>query len=186
MEKILKEPYTKEKLKELRAGDTVLISGVIYTARDAAHKRMVEAISKGEELPFEVEGSIIYYAGPTPAKPGRAIGSVGPTTSYRMDAYAPKLLDLGLAAMIGKGQRSEEVTESARWNGSIYFAAIGGAGALIAQSVKSSEVIAYEDLGAEALRKLVVENFPVTVVTDAYGADLYRSGRDSYLKSHQG
>ncbi|MCR5482369.1 MAG: Fe-S-containing hydro-lyase [Clostridia bacterium] len=182
MEKILKEPYTKEKLRELRAGDTVLISGVIYTARDAAHKRMVEALEKGEELPFEIEGSIIYYAGPTPAKPGRPIGSVGPTTSYRMDAYAPRLLDLGQAGMIGKGQRSEEVSEAVRRNGSVYFAAIGGAGALIARSVKSAEIIAYEDLGAEAVRRLVVEDFPVTVVTDSVGGDLYKTGRELYLK----
>lgn len=180
MEKMLVYPYDKEKLKELKAGDSVLISGTVYTARDAAHKRIVEMIEKGEKPPFEIEGSMIYYVGPTPAKPGKVIGSAGPTTSYRMDSYAPLLLDLGQAAMIGKGQRSEEVKEAAVRNGAVYFAAIGGAAALIAESVRSAEVIAFEDLGAEAVRKLEVENFPAVVVIDAYGNDYYETGRTQY------
>ncbi|MBQ4596102.1 MAG: Fe-S-containing hydro-lyase [Firmicutes bacterium] len=183
MEHRIKEPFTKEKMKTLRAGDSVLLTGTIYTARDAAHKSMIESLQKGEDLPFAIEDSIIYYVGPTPAKDGMPIGSAGPTTSYRMDAYAPQLLDLGQAAMIGKGQRNEDVKEAVLRNGAVYFAAIGGAAALIAGSIKSAEVIAFDDLGAEAVRKLYVEDFPVTVVLDAAGGDLYEKGREEYLKS---
>lgn len=167
-------PFTKDKLKDLKAGDSVLLSGTIYTARDAAHKRMMESLGRKEELPFPIEDAIIYYVGPTPAPPGRVIGSAGPTTSYRMDAYAPTLLDLGQSAMIGKGPRGTEVMEAIRRNEAVYFAAIGGAGALISGAIKESEIIAYEDLGAEAIRKLVVEDFPVIVAVDSRGADLYR------------
>ena len=183
MEHRITEPFTKDKLKDLKAGDSVLLTGIIYTARDAAHKRLTEALEKGESLPFAIENSIIYYVGPTPAKEGFPIGSAGPTTSYRMDAYAPKLLDLGQAAMIGKGQRNEAVKEAVVRNGAVYFAAIGGAAALIAKSIKTAEVIAYDDLGAEAVRKLYVEDMPLTVVLDAEGGNLYEQGRENYLKS---
>lgn len=185
MEHKIKEPFTTEKFKELKAGDTVLLTGTIYTARDAAHKRIVEKIQKGEPLPFDLKDAVIYYVGPTPEKTGNPIGSAGPTTSYRMDAYAPVLLDLGESAMIGKGQRSDEVKEAAVRNGAVYFAAIGGAGALMAQRVKEAEIIAFEDLGAEAVRKLKVEDFPVTVVLDSKGGDLYREGRHAYLESRK-
>ena len=177
MEYRLTEPFTKDKLKDYRAGDRVLITGTVYTARDAAHKRITEMLMRGENPPFEIENSIVYYVGPTPAKPGMAIGSAGPTTSYRMDAYAPKLLDLGQLAMIGKGQRSDEVRDAVVRNGAVYFAAIGGAAALMAKQIKSAEVIAFDDLGAEAVRKLFVEEFPVTVVLDSRGGDLYAAGR---------
>lgn len=183
MEYRLTEPFTKDKLKDYRAGDRVLITGTVYTARDAAHKRITEMLMRGENPPFEIENSIVYYVGPTPAKPGMAIGSAGPTTSYRMDAYAPKLLDLGQLAMIGKGQRSDEVRDAVVRNGAVYFAAIGGAAALMAKQIKSAEVIAFDDLGAEAVRKLFVEEFPVTVVLDSRGGDLYVEGRAEYLKS---
>lgn len=183
MEHRINEPFTKEKMKNLKVGDSVLLTGTIYTARDAAHKRLIESLERGEALPFAIEDSIIYYVGPTPAKEGLPIGSAGPTTSYRMDAYAPKLLDLGQVAMIGKGQRNEAVKNAVVRNGSVYFAAIGGAAALIAGSIKSAEVIAFEDLGAEAVRKLYVEDFPVTVVLDTAGGDLYEKGREEYLKS---
>lgn len=176
-------PFTKEKIKDLKAGDQVLLTGTIYTARDAAHKRITEMIEKGEKLPFDVENSVIYYVGPTPAKPGHPIGSAGPTTSYRMDAYAPTLLDLGQSVMIGKGQRSEEVMDAVVRNGSVYLAAIGGAAALMAKSIKEAEVIAFDDLGAEAVRKLYVEDFPATVVLDSCGGNLYKNGREDYLKS---
>ena len=179
----ISEPFTKDKMKSLKAGDSVLLSGHIYTARDAAHKRITEALERGEKPPFALEDSIIYYVGPTPAKEGHPIGSAGPTTSYRMDAYAPQLLDLGQAAMIGKGQRNEAVKEAVIRNEAVYFAAIGGAAALIARSIREAEVIAYDDLGAEAVRKLYVEDFPVTVVLDAAGGDLYKQGREEYLKS---
>lgn len=182
MEIIIKEPFTKDKMKNLKAGDSVLLTGTIYTARDAAHKRMIESLEKGESLPFAIENAIIYYVGPTPAKEGYQIGSAGPTTSYRMDAYAPKLLDMGQAAMIGKGQRNDDVKEAVVRNGSVYFAAIGGAAALIAGSIKEAEVIAYDDLGAEAVRKLYVEDMPITVVLDAVGGDLYAEGRENYLQ----
>lgn len=183
MEHRIKGPFTSEKFDVLRAGDTVLLTGTIYTARDAAHKRIVELLAKGEEAPFDIRESVIYYVGPTPEKPGMPIGSAGPTTSYRMDAYAPTLLDLGETGMIGKGQRSQEVKDAVIRNKAVYFAAIGGAGALMAQCVKKSEVIAFEDLGAEAVRRLEVEDFPVTVILDSHGGDLYKEGRNAYLES---
>lgn len=185
MEYRIREPFTKEKLEPLRAGDTVFLTGTIYTARDAAHKRLIEMIENQEPLPFEVKDALIYYVGPTPEKPGNPIGAAGPTTSYRMDAYAPTLLDLGETAMIGKGQRSQEVKDAAIRNGAVYFAAIGGAGALMAQKVKSAEIVAFEDLGPEAVRRLQVEDFPVTVVLDSAGGDLYQEGRAAYLESRK-
>ena len=174
MEEIrLTAPFTREQFASLRAGDNVLLSGVIYTARDAARKRIVEAIAAGKEPPFPLQDAVIYYVGPTPAKEGQAIGSAGPTTSYRMDAYAPTLLDLGETGMIGKGPRNAAVKEAIVRNGAVYFAAIGGAGALISKSIKEAEVIAYDDLGAEAVRRLVVEDMPVIVAIDSQGNDLY-------------
>ncbi|NFV13395.1 Fe-S-containing hydro-lyase [Clostridium sporogenes] len=175
-------PLTEEKIKDLKAGDMVLITGVIYTARDAAHKRLVNSLEEGKELPFEVKNSIIYYVGPTPAKPGMEIGAAGPTTSYRMDTYTPTLLNLGLKGMIGKGKRSKEVIESIVKNKAVYFGAIGGAAALISKSIKKSEIIAYKDLDSEAIRKLEVENLPVTVIIDSKGNNLYESGMENYLK----
>lgn len=183
MEHRLTEPFSKEQIKKFRAGDRVLVTGTIYTARDAAHKRITEMIAEGTNPPFEIENSIIYYVGPTPAKPGMPIGSAGPTTSYRMDAYAPKLLDMGQLAMIGKGQRSDDVKAAVVRNGAVYLAAIGGAAALMAKQIKKAEVIAFDDLGAEAVRKLYVEDMPLTVVLDSVGGDLYRQGREEYLKS---
>lgn len=183
MEYRLTEPFNKEQVKEYRAGDRVLITGTIYTARDAAHKRITELLARGEKPPFEIENSVVYYVGPTPAKPGEAIGSAGPTTSYRMDAYAPELLDLGQLAMIGKGQRSEEVKRAVVRNGAVYLAAIGGAAALMAKQIRKAEVIAFDDLGAEAVRRLYVEELPLTVVLDSVGGDLYEQGREEYLKS---
>lgn len=185
MEYKIKEPFTREAFQELRAGDTVFLTGTVYTARDAAHKRLVEMIEKGESLPFDIKDAVIYYVGPTPEKPGNPIGSAGPTTSYRMDAYAPTLLDLGETGMIGKGQRSQEVKDATVRNGAVYFAAIGGAGALMAQKVKTAEIVAFEDLGPEAIRKLWVEDFPVTVVLDPAGGDLYQEGRNAYLESRK-
>ena len=179
--KKLTTPLTDDQLKDLKAGDNVLITGYIYTGRDAAHKRLVDLIEKGEDLPIDVEGQIIYYVGPAPAKPGQAIGSAGPTTSYRMDPYTPQLLDLGLKGMIGKGKRDQSVKDSMKKNGAVYFAAIGGAAALIAKSVKEAEIVAYEDLGAEAIRKMYVEDFPATVEIDIEGTDLYEVGRKEYL-----
>ncbi|MCR1972700.1 Fe-S-containing hydro-lyase [Clostridium sporogenes] len=176
-------PLTEDKIKGLKVGDMVLITGTIYTARDAAHKRLVSALEEGKNLPFEVKNSIIYYVGPTPAKPGMEIGAAGPTTSYRMDTYTPKLLNLGLKGMIGKGKRSKEVIESIVKNKAVYFGAIGGAAALISKSIKKSEVIAYEDLDSEAIRKLEVENLPVTVIIDSKGNNLYEAGVENYLKS---
>ena len=181
MEYRLTEPYTKDAVREFHAGDQVRITGTIYTARDAAHKKITEMIGRGEKPPFEIEGSIIYYVGPTPAKPGHPIGSAGPTTSYRMDAYAPELRDLGQLMMIGKGQRSEEVAEAAMRNGAVYAAAIGGAAAVMARCVKSAEVIAFPELGAEAVRRLYVEDLPVTIVLDTHGGNLYKEGRAAYL-----
>ena len=175
MDKYISAPMCDETVKELRAGDYVYITGIIYTARDAAHKRMDEALKEGKELPVSLKGNIIYYMGPSPAREGRPIGSAGPTTASRMDKYTPALLDLGLRGMIGKGKRSEDVKEAIVRNDAVYFAAVGGAGALLAQSIKSSEIIAYDDLGTEAIRKLEVENFPVIVVIDAEGNDLYQS-----------
>ena len=177
----LHTPLTKEALAPLRAGDTVLLSGVVYTARDAAHARMAELLDAGKPLPFDIQGAAIYYVGPTPERPGCAIGAAGPTTSGRMDSYTPRLLDLGLACMIGKGKRSQAVKDSVVKNGAVYLAALGGAGALMADSVKSREIIAWEDLGCEAVRRLTVENMPLTVLLDAHGGDLYQSGPAAYL-----
>lgn len=183
MDRRITTPLTEEKVKELKAGDSVLISGIIYTARDAAHKRLVELLDKGEKLPVNVENSIIYYVGPTPAKLGQPIGSAGPTTSYRMDSYAPRLLEIGLKGMIGKGLRSKEVVESMKKNKAVYFAAIGGAAALMGKSIKSAEIVAYEDLGSEAIRRLEVEDLPVVVVIDSEGNNLYEMGQKEYLNS---
>lgn len=180
MEKHIKTPLTKDEAATLRSGDMVYITGVLYTARDAAHKRMSEALADGEELPFDVKNNIIYYMGPSPAREGRTIGAAGPTTAGRMDKYAPELLNLGLEGMIGKGMRSEEVRKAIVRNKAVYFAAIGGAGALLSKAITSSEVIAYEDLGTEAIRKLTVENFPVIVVDDIYGDDLYSMSQSKY------
>ncbi|MGL5655398.1 MAG: Fe-S-containing hydro-lyase [Fusobacteriaceae bacterium] len=173
-------PLTIEQTSKLKSGDTVLITGYIYTARDAAHARLVKLLEEGKELPFNVEGQIVYYVGPTPAKPGQVIGSAGPTTSYRMDPYAPTLLDQGLKGMIGKGQRDAGVKSAILRNKAIYFAATGGAAALIAKSIKSAEIIAYEDLGAEAIRKLYVEDFPAVVINDTFGGDLYSEGQTQW------
>ncbi|RLA90947.1 MAG: Fe-S-containing hydro-lyase [Deltaproteobacteria bacterium] len=173
-------PLTDEILEKLNIGDRVLISGIIYTGRDAAHKRLVELVEKGEELPFDIKGQIIYYVGPTPPKPGMAIGSAGPTTSYRMDPYAPILMEKGLKDMIGKGSRGENVIEAIKKFKAVYFGATGGAGALISKAVKKAEVVAYEDLGPEAIRRLEVENFPVIVVNDIHGRDLYVEGKKKY------
>lgn len=176
-------PLNDLEISELKCGDSILLTGTIYTARDAAHKRLIELIENGEELPFDLEGETIYYVGPTPPKPGMVIGSAGPTTSYRMDAYAPKLLDLGLKGMIGKGLRNEEVIESIKKNKAIYFGAIGGAAALIGKSIVKSEVIAYEDLGSEAIRKLEVKDLPLVVIIDSLGNNLYEIGKENYLKT---
>ena len=170
-------PLHAEVIEKLRAGDQVLMSGTVYSARDAAHKRLVEALDRGEKLPFEIEGQTIYYMGPSPPRPGRVIGSAGPTTSGRMDAYAPRLMEVGLKGMIGKGSRSQEVKDAMRRYKAVYFAAIGGAGALVAKSIRKVEVVAYDDLGAEALRRLEVEDFPATVINDIYGGDLYEEGK---------
>lgn len=177
MKRSIEIPTSKELLATLNAGDRVLLTGTLYTARDAAHKRMAESLEKGEKLPFPVEGAMLYYTGPSPAKPGQVIGAAGPTTSYRMDAYTPRLLDLGLFAMIGKGERSDAVLEAIRRNGAVYFAAVGGAGALIAKSIVKAETIAYEDLGTEAITKLTVKDFPVIVAIDSRGNDLYDKAR---------
>lgn len=183
METKLATPLTEEKVINLKAGDSVLLSGTIYAARDAAHKRLMELINNGDKLPLNIHNEVIYYVGPTPAKPGMVIGSAGPTTSYRMDPYAPKLLDLGLRGMIGKGERSEEVIEAIKRNKGVYFGAIGGAAALISKSIVKSEVVAYEDLGSEAIRKLEVIDFPVVVIIDAMGNNLYDIGQKEYLNS---
>lgn len=180
MVKKITTPLTDEIIKELKCGDLVEITGIIYTARDAAHKRLVELIKEGKDLPFDIKGTIIYYVGPTPAKPGQVIGSAGPTTSYRMDPYAPILLEKGLKGMIGKGRRSKEVRDAIVKYKGIYFASTGGAAALLARHIKSAEIIAYEDLGPEAIRKLYVENFPAIVVNDIYGNDLYEEGVKKY------
>lgn len=173
MDRYMQAPLNKEEVKALEAGDYVYITGTIYTARDTAHLRMSEALDRGEELPIDLNNNIIYYMGPTPAREGRAIGSAGPTTASRMDKYAPRLLDLGLTGMIGKGRRKPEVTEAIVRNGAVFFAAVGGAGALLSKCIKKAEVIAYDDLGTEAIRKLEVENFPVIVVIDSKGRNLY-------------
>lgn len=186
MIKTITTPFSKEDALALRAGDQVLLSGVIYTGRDAAHKRLVGLVEEGKELPFDVANQIIYYVGPTPAKPNRVFGSGGPTTSGRMDAYAPTMLSLGLRGMIGKGYRNKEVKEAMVKHHGVYFGAIGGAGAYIGNVVESCEVIAFDDLGPEAIRRLVVKDFPLTVIIDAYGNDLYEQGRTTYLggKTH--
>ena len=175
MEKYIKAPITTEELAELKSGDYVYITGTIYTARDAAHKRMDDAITNKEELPLDLKNNIIYYMGPSPAREGRVIGSAGPTTSSRMDKYAPKLLDRGLVGMIGKGKRNKDVIDSIVKNGAVYFAAVGGAGAILSKCITDSKVIAYDDLGTEAIRELKVENFPVIVVVDSNGNNLYES-----------
>ena len=180
MDRKITAPVDKKISQELKAGDYVYITGTIYTARDAAHKRMDEALKKGEKLPFDVENNVIYYMGPSPAREGRPIGSAGPTTASRMDKYAPKLLDKGLIGMIGKGKRTEEVKEAIVRNKAVYFAAIGGAGALLSKCIKKSEVIAYDDLGTESIRKLEVENLPVIVVIDCEGNNLYEIAIKEY------
>lgn len=182
MEKYIEAPILKEEAKSLHAGDYVYISGTIYTARDAAHKRMYEILAENGKLPIDIQNQMIYYMGPSPAREGRPIGSAGPTTASRMDKYAPQLLDLGLGAMIGKGKRSQEVLDAIVRNESVYFAAVGGAGALLSKCIKASEVVAYEDLGAEAIRKLEVENFPVIVVADCEGNNLYETAVKEYAR----
>ena len=177
----LSAPLSRETARTLRAGDSCLLTGVICTARDAAHKRLCELVAQGKELPMDMKDSIIYFVGPTPAKEGQAIGSAGPTTSYRMDAYSPTLIEQGLTGMIGKGKRGPEVVAAMKEHGAVYFAAIGGCGALLSQCIKKAEIIAYEDLGAEAIRRLEVENFPVIVVIDSEGNNLYESGKAAYL-----
>ena len=182
MEYHLTAPFDGEQLKQLRSGDMVYITGTIYVARDAAHKRMQEALDRGESLPLDITGQTIYYMGPSPAREGRPIGSAGPTTASRMDKYAPQLLDLGLRGMIGKGKRSQAVRDAIVRNGAVYFAAIGGAGALLSKAITASEVVAYEDLGTEALRKLEVQDFPAIVVIDSTGDDLYIKSVEQYCK----
>lgn len=183
MIKKIMTPLTEDKVTNLNVGDNVLISGTIYTARDAAHARLIDLINNKQELPIDIKNEVIYYVGPTPAKEGQVIGSAGPTTSYRMDSYTPTLLDLGLRGMIGKGARSQAVIQSIIKNKAIYFGAIGGAGALISKSIIKSEVIAYDDLGAEAIRKLEVKDFPLVVIIDSQGNNLYEIGKEEYLKT---
>lgn len=183
MEYVMSFPADKVELMKLRAGDKLTVSGTIYTARDAAHKRLTELIASGEELPLDIRGAAIYYAGPTPEKPGQVIGSCGPTTSGRMDAYAPMLLERGLAVMIGKGDRNAAVIDAIVRNGAVYLAAMGGAGALMGSCVKAARIVCYEDLGCEAIQELKVENMPLTVVIDSQGNDLYKNGPEAYLKS---
>lgn len=176
-------PLTREAVRNLKAGDSCLISGVIYTARDAAHKRLCELVAEGKPLPMDIRDSIIYFVGPTPAKPGQAIGSAGPTTSYRMDAYSPILISEGLTGMIGKGKRGPEVIAAMKEHGAVYFGAIGGCGALLSQCIQEAEIVAYPDLGAEAVRRLVVKDFPVVVIIDSEGNNLYEAGKANYLES---
>ncbi len=180
MEKHITLPLTDKDIRELSSGDYVYLTGTVYTARDAAHKRMDEALAKNEPLPIEMKGAVIYYMGPSPAREGRPIGSAGPTTASRMDKYAPKLLDLGMSAMIGKGKRNPAVKEAIVRNGAVYFAAVGGAGALLSKAIVASEVVAYDDLGTEAIRKLEVKDFPVIVVIDSRGNDLYETAIEEY------
>lgn len=180
MDRYIKAPISKDDAMSLKAGDYVYLTGTIYTARDAAHKRMQETLDRGEELPFEINGNMIYYMGPSPAREGRPIGSAGPTTASRMDKYTPTLLDMGLGGMIGKGKRSKEVVDGIVRNGSVYFAAVGGAGALLSKCILSSKVIAYEDLGTEAIRCLEVKDFPVIVVIDSQGSNLYETAVKEY------
>ena len=178
-------PLSREEARKLRSGDSCLISGVIYTARDAAHKRLCELVAQGKELPLDIQDAVIYFVGPTPAKEGQAIGSAGPTTSYRMDAYSPTLIAQGQTGMIGKGKRGPEVIAAMKEHGAVYFGAIGGCGALLSKCIKKAEVIAYEDLGAEAIRRLEVEDFPAVVIIDSQGNNLYETGRTAYLESLQ-
>ena len=178
-------PMTREQARTLKSGDSVLLSGVIYTARDAAHKRLCELVEQGKELPLDVKDSVIYFVGPTPARPGEAIGSAGPTTAYRMDAYSPTMIEQGQTGMIGKGKRSEEVIAAMKKYGAVYFGAIGGCGALLSKCIKKAEVIAYDDLGAEAIRRLEVEDFPVIVIIDSEGNNLYETGRAAYLETQK-
>ena len=185
MSKKLQTPFTREDARTLKAGDSCLITGVIYTARDAAHKRLCELVKQGKPLPMDMENAIIYFVGPTPAKPGQAIGSAGPTTAYRMDAYSPALIAIGQTGMIGKGKRKEEVINAMKEHGAIYFGAIGGCGALLSKCIKKAEIVAYEDLGAEAIRRLEVEDFPVVVIIDSEGNNLYETGRENYLKTQK-
>lgn len=182
MTKHITLPLTREKAVQLRAGDFCLLTGIIYTARDAAHKRLCAAVDRGERLPFGLTDAVIYFVGPTPAAPGTVIGSAGPTTSCRMDAYSPTLIALGQTGMIGKGSRSPEVVEAMKNHGAVYFGAIGGCGALLSKCIKKCEVVAYADLGPEAIHRLEVENFPVTVVIDSLGNDLYVTGRQAWLE----
>ena len=182
MEHRLHTDQLPDVVSRLRAGDRVVLSGTIYTARDAAHKRLFALLDRGEELPFPLKGAVIYYAGPTPAQQGMAVGACGPTTSGRMDPYAPRLLDLGLTAMIGKGDRSPAVREAIVRNGACYFAAVGGAGALIARCIETAEVIAFDDLGCESVKRMTVKDFPLTVAIDCVGGDLYETGREAYRK----
>jgi fumarate hydratase subunit beta len=179
---VLRPPLTDEDVEKLKIGQKVFITGVIYTGRDAAHKRLMDLIEKGEKLPIDLKGQVIYYVGPTPAKPGKPIGSAGPTTSGRMDLFSPKLMEMGLKAMIGKGMRSQAVIDAMKKYKAVYLAATGGAGALIARSIKKADVVAYEDLGPEAINRLEVENFPCVVVNDARGNDLYKEGEKKYAR----
>jgi len=178
----LKTPLTDKDVEKLKIGDKVLLTGVIYTGRDAAHKRLYDLVLAGKELPVDIRGQVIYYVGPAPAKPGKPIGSAGPTTSYRMDAFAPKLMELGLKGMIGKGNRGAEVVEAMKTHKAVYFGATGGAGALLARSIKKAEVVAWEDLGPEAIQRMEVEDFPVVVINDTKGNDLYVEGAKKYRK----
>lgn len=182
MDRTITAPIDRETLKSLHAGDYVYISGTIYTARDAAHKRMIETLDEGRELPLDLKDNVIYYMGPSPAREGRPIGSAGPTTASRMDKYTPRLLDLGMGAMIGKGKRSQAVIDAIARNGAVYFAAVGGAGAILSKCIKESEVIAYDDLGTEAIRKLTVENMPMIVVIDSEGNNLYETAVKEYQR----
>lgn len=181
--KKIQTPFTREDTRTLKAGDSCLITGVIYTARDAAHKRLCELVDQNKPLPMDMENAIIYFVGPTPAKPGQVIGSAGPTTAYRMDAYSPKLIAIGQTGMIGKGKRSAEVIAAMKEYGAVYFGATGGCGALLSKCIKKSDIVAYDDLGAEAIRRLEIEDFPVTVIIDSEGNNLYETGRAEYLRS---
>jgi fumarate hydratase subunit beta len=183
MSKNIKSPIDQQVLEELKAGDQVFITGVLYVARDAAHKRLVEAVDRGEKLPFDIEGQTVYYMGPSPAKPGGVIGAAGPTTSGRMDVYAPRLMEIGLKGMIGKGARTQPVLDAIKKYKAVYFAGLGGAGALISKCIKKAEVIAYDDLGAEALRRIEVVDFPATVINDMHGGNLYEEGKAKYALS---